>query len=507
MNESKILILDFGGQATHLIGRRVRELGYAAEIVPPGHSAAKIKRDPAVRGLILSGGARSVYEKNAPRVDTRIFSLGLPVLGICYGHQVVAHSLGGKVEKGAKGEYGPAAVSISKKSLIFNGVVQRRVWMNHRDTVVCLPRGFRIVGKTTITPIAAMENRTKKIFAVQFHPEVTHTPDGRKILKNFLDMAAPHSRQAGLNLKSFVREARGVIGNQKALVALSGGVDSAVAAILVAKAIGKNLYAVYVDTGLMRKGETKAIQKIFQRFPFRFSVVRAAPRFLRVLRGVTDPEEKRKRIGRLFIRIFEEEAKKRRINFLVQGTIYPDRIESGSTKHSSNIKSHHNVGGLPPNLRIRIYEPLRELYKDEVREVARMVGLPKEIAERKPFPGPGLAIRIVGEVTAEKIRIVQEVGAIIEEEFRKTSLFRKIWMAFPVLLSIQSVGIEGDTRSYKYPIVLRVIESKDVMSANFSKIPYPVLEKISSRITNEIKEVNRVVYDVTNKPPATMEWE
>ncbi|MBI4159550.1 glutamine-hydrolyzing GMP synthase [Candidatus Wolfebacteria bacterium] len=506
---NRILIFDFGGQYAHLIGRRVRGLGYDAEIVPPTYPAEKITRDPSVKALILSGGAQTVYEKNAPRVDRRIFKLGLPILGICYGHQVIAHYLGGKVKVGTKSEYGPVHISIERQDPLFLGLDRKiRAWMNHRDSVVRVPAGFKIYAASQTESIAAFGDDQQKIYGVQFHPEVEHTLQGKRILANFLRQAAGATRARGRGgISHYIENAKQAIGKERAIMALSGGVDSSVAAALVSRAIGKNFIAVYVDTGLMRKGETAAIIHSFRRFPFRLRVIRAAPRFFRALKGVIDPERKRKRIGRLFIEIFEEEAKRSKAKYLVQGTIYSDWIESGSTKHSSKIKSHHNVGGLPRKLNLKLYEPIRELYKDEVRELGRALGLPDAIVRRKAFPGPGLAIRILGEVTPEKVRIVQDAGAIIEEELSALGLWRKIYMAFPVLLSIKSTGVQGDRRTYKYPIVLRVIESKDVMTTNFSRLPYAVLERISSRITNEIPEVNRVVYDITNKPPATMEWE
>ncbi|MBI2096873.1 MAG: glutamine-hydrolyzing GMP synthase, partial [Candidatus Sungbacteria bacterium] len=355
--------------------------------------------------------------------------------------------------------------------------------------------------------VAAFADDARKIYGVQFHPEVSQTQFGERIFGNFLRLASSYKRSSRINVRNLIAKAKMAIGKERALIALSGGVDSSVAAVLVARAVGRRLLAVYVDTGLMRSGETKQIQKTFRRFPFRLRTIFAQSRFYRALRGVTDPEDKRRRIGKLFIKIFEEEARRFRASVLVQGTIYSDRIESGSTKYSSRIKSHHNVGGLPKSLKIRLYEPLAEFYKDEVRRISTRLGLPAEINQRKVFPGPGLAIRIIGEVKPEKVRIVREADMIIQEELQHSKYFKKIWMTFPILLSIKSVGIQGDERSYKYPIVLRILESQDAMTARAAEIPFAILQRISTRITNEIEEVNRVLYDLTSKPPATMEWE
>lgn len=502
-----ILIFDFGGQYAHLIARRVKEYGLDAKIVPAELSREKLSKTSDVAGLILSGGARSVYEKNAPKFDRRVLDSGLPILGICYGHQVIAHFLGGKVMRGKAGEYGPTKVTV-RKSALFAGVPRASsVWMNHRDEVQRLPAGFKTIGSTEGTAVAAYCDTKRRLYGVQFHPEVTHTKYGQKIIENFLQIAAGRRKRSKLNPGGFVEEARNSIGRQRAVVGLSGGVDSAVAATIVAKAIGRNLLAVYVDTGLMRTGETDEIKKVFKKFPLRLKIIDASQRYFKALKGVSDPERKRKIIGKLFIDIFNEEAKKFKADVLIQGTIYSDRIESGGTKHASTIKSHHNVGGLPKRMKLQVYEPLRELYKDEVRRLGKLMSLPDTIVHRKPFPGPGLAIRIIGEVTPEKVSIVQHASQIIETELEKSGFMKRVWMAFPVLLSIKSVGIQGDARTYKYPLVLRIIESKDVMTANFSHVPWNVLEKISTRITNEIGEVNRVVYDISHKPPATMEWE
>ena len=431
------------------------------------------------------------------------------MLGICYGHQLIAHALGGEVREGGAGEYGTTKLEVSNSSGILKGMSGAEdVWMNHRDVVEKPPAGFRISASTDKTKAAVFENPARKIYGVQFHPEVTHTVNGMKILENFVKMTGAKREWTAKNfLEQSIEEARDVIGGRKAVIGLSGGVDSSAAAVIVSDAVGKNLTAVYVDTGLMRKGETEEIRQVFSKFDLDLRIIDAGERFFKALKGVKDPEQKRKIIGKLFIDIFDENAKEVGAEVLVQGTIYSDRIESGITKHSSNIKSHHNVGGLPKKMKLEVYEPLREIYKDEVREVAREAGLPKEITEREVFPGPGLAIRMLGEVTPEKAEIVRETSAIVTEELKAAGLYDKIWMGFTVLLPVKSVGVQGDERSYKYPLVVRIIESKDAMTANFSKIPFEVLEKISSRITNEVREVNRVVYDITNKPPATMEWE
>lgn len=506
----KIIVLDFGGQYCHLIARRIRDFGVFAQVVPSDISANAVNGDRAIKGIILSGGARSVYDKNAPPFDKNIFQLQIPLLGICYGHQLIAHLLGGNVVSGRAGEYGLTILSVVRYYKIFAGIGKRlSVWMNHRDIVRSLPKGFTILAKTTHSPIATFSNERKSIYGVQFHPEVSHTRKGEQLLKNFVfDICKCKPSWSSHSLiESIITEARETIGKEKAIIGLSGGVDSSTTAMLVSKAIGKNLIAVYIDTGLMRYKETQQVKKVFEGRGLNLKIILAGSQFFRALKSVASPEHKRKVIGRLFADIFSRVAKNEKAQFLIQGTIYSDRIESGITEHSSKIKSHHNVGGLPKNLKLKLYEPLRELYKDEVRKIAKEIGLPKEIIERQVFPGPGLAIRIIGEVTRKKVEIVRLASYIIEEELRKTEFWKQIWMSFAVLLPIKSVGIQGDERSYKYPIVVRIVESKDAMTAHFSKIPFEILEKISTRITNEIKEVNRVVYDITNKPPATMEWE
>lgn len=506
----KIAILDFGGQYCHLISRRIRDFGVCTEVMLSNTSAKTLQVDKSIRGIILSGGARSVYEKDAPEFDKEVLNLPLPILGICYGHQLIAHLMGGKVISGKFGEYGLMKLNIKDEGEILARLGKsKNVWMNHRDVVVQLPEPFVSLANTEHLRIAAFANKKRKIFGVQFHPEVSHTENGDQILKNFVINICKCKRlwTSTLVAQNLIKETRDIIGDEKAIIGLSGGVDSSVATALVGKAIGKKLVAVYVDTGLMRDGETKFIERTFRNKNLNLKIVKAKKQFLRALRGVSSPERKRKIIGKLFADIFYNIAKKEQATFLIQGTIYSDRIESGLTRHSSKIKSHHNVGGLPKNLKTKLYEPLKDLYKDEVRKIARELDLSKEITIRQVFPGPGLAVRIIGEITPERVKIVRQAGKIIEEELRGTEFWKNIWMSFAVLLPIKSVGIQGDERSYKYPIVVRIVESRDAMTANFSKIPFSILEKISTRITNEVREVNRVVYDITNKPPATMEWE
>lgn len=506
----KIVVLDFGGQYCHLISRRVRDFGVYCEVLPPNTTKENLGKIEDLKGLIFSGGASSVYDKSSPKCSKELLELNVPVLGICYGHQLIAYLAGGNVVQGEAGEYGLTELKISEGGNLLNGLGKnQKVWMNHKDMVKKLPTGYSILANTASSPVAAFGNVNRKIYGVQFHPEVSHTINGNKILENFVFGICKAKKEWGLSniVQNIESEAKEKIGGRKAIIGLSGGVDSSTVAILLSKVIGKNLTAVYVDTGLMREKETEFIEKTFAKFNLKLKIVRAEDRFFRALREIAEPEQKRKIIGKLFIDIFNEIAKEEKAEVLVQGTIYSDRIESGITQHSSKIKSHHNVGGLPKIMRLEVYEPLRDLYKDEVRKIAKKVGLLSEIIERHIFPGPGLAVRIVGEVTPEKVKIVRKASSVIEDELKKVDLYDKIWMAFAVLLPIKTVGIQGDERSYKYPIVVRIVESKDAMTANFAKVPYGVLEKISTRITNEIREVNRVVYDISNKPPATMEWE
>jgi GMP synthase (glutamine-hydrolysing) len=505
----KIIVLDFGGQYCHLIARRIRELGVYSEVMASDTTADELLAIEGLRGVILSGGASSVYDDDSPGYSNDILSVGVPILGVCYGHQLVAHIAGGKVEGGKAGEYGLTSLKIKKSEGVLKGIKgSTPVWMNHRDIVTKLPNGFKVLASTKHSPIAAYGDEKRKIFGVQFHPEVTHTAKGMKVLQSFVKLTGA-KRDWSMDdfIKTSIAEAKIMVAGRKAVIGLSGGVDSSTAAVLMSEAIGAKLTAVYVDTGLMRYRETEFMEATFSKKGMDFRIIRAADRFFTALKGVTEPERKRKIIGALFIDIFEEEAAKVGAEVLVQGTIYSDRIESGVTKHSDTIKSHHNVGGLKENMKLEVYEPLRDLYKDEVRDVARKLRLPDVIITRNVFPGPGLGIRILGEVTPEKADICRMAGYIVEEELKRAGIYEKYWMGFAVLLPVKSVGIQGDSRTYKWPIVVRIIESKDAMTANFSKVPYEVLEAISTRITNEIPEVNRVVYDITNKPPATMEWE
>lgn len=506
----KIVVLDFGGQYTHLIARRIREAGVYSEILSPGTDPEDIRQDKDIKGIILSGGAASVYDDTSPSCSKELFSMSVPVLGICYGHQLIAHGMGGDVSAGESGEYGDTDLDVISDSKLLNGIESiENVWMNHKDVVQKMPEGFKVVASTAHSPVAVFESTEKDFYGVQFHPEVTHTDKGSMILRNFvLEICGCEGKWDPSNtIDDIIREAEETIGDKKAIIGLSGGVDSSTAAELVSRAIGDNLVAVYVDTGLMRYKETEFIEETFKDSKLDLRVLDESDRFFKALKGVKDPEEKRRTIGKLFIDIFEEVAEEEGAEFLVQGTIYSDRIESGITENSDNIKSHHNVGGLPERMNLQVYEPLRNLYKDEVREVAMKLGLKEELVNRQVFPGPGLAVRIIGEVTPEKAEIVRMASYILNDELKEAGLYDDMWMSFAVLLSIKSVGVQGDARSYKYPIVLRMIKSKDAMTANFARVPYDLLEKISTRITNEIKDVNRVVYDISNKPPATMEWE
>jgi GMP synthase (glutamine-hydrolysing) len=510
MQRELVLVVDFGGQYNQTIARRVRENNVYCEIIPYTYTIDKIKeKNP--KGIIFTGGPNSVYGEGAPRIDKEIFNLGVPVLGICYGEQLIAYNLGGKVESPDVREYGKANVKINSNSALFHGINEEETcWMSHTDYVSKAPEGFSIMATTSQCPVAAMENTQKKIYGVQFHPEVEHTPFGKKMFSNFLFKIC--NLKGDWSMASFAEEQikaiKEKVGDKKVICALSGGVDSSVAAVLVHKAIGKQLTCIFVDHGLLRKDEGDQVEKIFKKqFDMNLIRVNAKDRFLGKLEGVSDPERKRKIIGEGFIRVFEEEANKLgEISFLVQGTIYPDVVESG-TNTSATIKSHHNVGGLPEDMKFKLIEPLRELFKDEVRAVGEELGIPHKLVWRQPFPGPGLAIRVLGEITEEKLEITREADAIFREEIAIAGLDEKIWQYFACLPNIKSVGVMGDERTYCHTIALRAVTSSDAMTSDWARIPYEVLDKVSRRIVNEVKGVNRIVYDVTSKPPSTIEWE
>ncbi|HWN99553.1 MAG TPA: glutamine-hydrolyzing GMP synthase [Blastocatellia bacterium] len=505
-----VLILDFGGQYTQLIARRIRELGVYSEIVPFNTPINEI-RNKNPRALILSGGPSSVYEEGAPHPDRRIIEMGVPVLGICYGVQLMAHFLGGEVKPSDRREYGHAELEATPDSLLLAGIPSPlKVWMSHGDYVSRPPAGFKITASTEAA-IGAVEDPDRKLYGVQFHPEVAHTPQGKAVLKNFLVNVC--RLRCDWTMSSFIETTveaiRNKVGDGRAVCGLSGGVDSSVAAALVARAIGKRQTCIFVDTGLLRKHEFEEVLEAYREMDLNVVGVAAGERFLTQLAGVSDPERKRKIIGNEFIEIFQEEARKLgEVDFLVQGTLYPDVIESVSVKGpSAVIKSHHNVGGLPEKMHLKLIEPLRELFKDEVRRVGRELGLPEEIIGRQPFPGPGLAVRILGEVTPDRVVLLQAADAIVTEEIRRADLYDKVWQSFAVLLPVSTVGVMGDNRTYDNAIAIRAVESLDGMTADWSRLPYDVLQRISSRIVSEVRGVNRVVYDVSSKPPSTIEWE
>lgn len=505
-----VLVVDFGGQYAHLIARRVRECRVFSELIAHDTPVAEIAaRNPL--GIILSGGPASVHEPGAPSLDPAYLALGVPVLGICYGMQSMAVALGGTVGKTGKAEFGKTELEAVRDAVLFRDLAEQQTcWMSHNDSVTEVPAGFRVTGSSANAPVAAMENAERGFYAVQFHPEVVHTPLGLEILKNFLQRGcdAPASWTALHVIEEQVERIRQQVGDERVICALSGGVDSAVAALLVHRAVGDQLTCVFVDHGLLRENEAEQVVETFGNvYKVPLVHVQAQERFLGRLAGVTDPEEKRKIIGETFIRVFEDESKRLDgIRFLVQGTLYSDVIESGS-RTAAKIKSHHNVGGLPEDMDLELVEPLRLLFKDEVRRVGEELGMPEHMVWRQPFPGPGLAIRIIGDVTEERLKILRRADAIVQEEVRRAGWYDKLWQSFAVLPAIRSVGVMGDARTYAYPIVLRAVTSEDAMTADWARLPYDLLETISSRVINEVPGVNRVALDISSKPPGTIEWE
>lgn len=504
-----ILVIDFGSQTAHLIARRIKDLGADTKLTQPEDALSQIKKLKP-KGIILSGGPSSVYEKGAPSIDKEIFSLGVPILGICYGQQLTSHLLEGKTIKDKVREDGPAILIIDKECLLFKGIsTHSRIWMSHGDTVVELPKGFELVGHSETIPSAAIQNDKKKIYGVQFHPEVEHTEYGQLILRNFLLLICKAKiEKSKFDKKSAIDEIKYKIGYKKAIAAVSGGLDSTVAATLVTKAIGKQLIPIHIDSGLMRAGTVEKVKSYFKRLGINVIILKKQKEFIQSLKGITDPEEKRKRIGKLYIDLFENECKKiKNVQYLVQGTIYSDVIESHGSKHSANIKSHHNVGGIPKDLKLELIEPIRNLYTDEVRLLAKDLKIPKSFIYEQPHPGPGYAIRIIGELTKERLIRIQKADEIIIEEMKKAKLYENVLHSFAILTGARSTSVKGDGRVYGEVVALRIVTSRDRMTADWAKIPNKILQNIVSRITNEDPGVSRVVYDITTKPPATIEWE
>jgi GMP synthase (glutamine-hydrolysing) len=514
MKVNLILVLDFGGQYCHLIARRIRENGVYSEIVAHDVSPTEIeqwRKKMRVTGLVLSGGPQSVFDESAPRINPEILDLGVPVLGLCYGHQLIASMAHGLVRPAEKREFGMALATIDKPVGVLKGLSSpQKVWMSHSDTVYSLPNEYETLAHTENCPIAAFRHKKRPIYGLQWHPEVVHTEHGDQMLTNFLFEVC--RCEPNWTVEDFIgkatEEIRRIVGTGKVIVALSGGIDSSTATALAAEAVGKNLTAVFVNHGFMRANEPAFVKSTFQSLDMNFIVVDARDRFLQKIRGVTDPEAKRKLIGEEFVRVFEEEARRVGADYLLQGTIYPDRIESGFRKFSDKIKTHHNVAGLPARMEFEaVVEPLRDLYKDEVRRVAEELGLPEVIVKRQPFPGPGLAVRILGEVTEQKLNIIRAADKIVTDEIEEADLKDRLWQYFAVLADTKSTGVKGDARAYGSMIAIRIVESREAMTASFARVPYNVLERISSRIANEVPQVTRVVYDITHKPPATIEWE
>lgn len=508
--DQRVLVVDFGAQYAQLIARRVREANVFSEIVSREITAAEVKRRAPI-GVILSGGPASVFAESSYSIDPDIFHLGIPILGICYGHQLMAQALGGTVTETGKGEYGKAELSVTADGCLFEDLPRSQtVWMSHKDSVSSVPDGFVTLASSPEAEIAAMADESRGLFGVQFHPEVVHTPHGTAVIEKFLTEVCGSSQSWNHSsiIERSVAAIKETVGDERVICALSGGVDSSVAAALVQRAVGRQLTCIFVDNGLLRQGEGAQVESTFrEHFDVDLVHVKAADRFVSALAGITDPETKRKIIGETFIRIFEEEAEKiEGASFLVQGTLYPDVIESGS-ESAALIKSHHNVGGLPDDMEFALVEPLRDLFKDEVRAVGSEIGLPDDIILRQPFPGPGLGVRIIGEVTAERLDILRAADVIVLEEIKAAGLYHDIWQSFGVLPAIKSVGVQGDFRTYAYPLILRAVTSEDAMTADFARIPYEVLERISSRVISEVEEINRVAYDISSKPPATIEWE